>query len=45
MIWLILIVCFLLFISIPIVATIYGVKLLDWITQKVEEYVNKKQNF
>lgn len=44
MIWLILTIVFLVFISIPIVATIYGIKFLDWITQKVEEYVNKDKS-
>lgn len=41
LIWVILVLGFLIFISIPILGAIFGVKFLDWITKKLEDHVNK----
>lgn len=42
LIWIILVIGFIVFISIPIIGTIYGIKFLDWITRKLQDYVDKK---
>ncbi len=41
LIWIIVIIGFLIFISIPVFGAIFGIKFLDWIAKKIENHVDK----
>lgn len=41
LVWVLLGIGFIIFISIPIAGAIFGIKFLDWLTKKVEDHVDK----